>query len=148
MGPTSEDCLTLNVWSPPEAAGLPILFFLHGGAFNAGSGTLPAYADDAELARSAVAVTINYPLGPRQPGPPVVVRRERRRLRKLVLVRRAARAALGTRQRRCLRKVREWMSFAACAPSNATSSQPSSPSHESGAGTPLRCDRNGFGRHH
>jgi para-nitrobenzyl esterase len=28
----SEDCLTLNVWSPPNAKGLPVMVFLHGGA--------------------------------------------------------------------------------------------------------------------
>jgi para-nitrobenzyl esterase len=27
----SEDCLTVNVWSPPNAKGLPVMVFLHGG---------------------------------------------------------------------------------------------------------------------
>src|SRR5437867_1695763 len=26
-----EDCLTLNVWAPPNASGLAVMFFLHGG---------------------------------------------------------------------------------------------------------------------
>jgi para-nitrobenzyl esterase len=61
----SEDCLYLNVWTsnlhPPIAA--PVMVFIPGGAFVAGSGSQPAY-DGANLAiRGAVVVTINYRLG-------------------------------------------------------------------------------------
>jgi para-nitrobenzyl esterase len=61
----SEDCLTLNVWSPrPDAAArLPVMVWLHGGSFRVGAGSL-AYYDGAELAkRGAVVVTVNYRLG-------------------------------------------------------------------------------------
>jgi para-nitrobenzyl esterase len=62
----SEDCLFLNVWSPRRAesgAKLPVLFWIHGGAFIQGSGAQPRY-DGAELARrGVVVVTINYRLG-------------------------------------------------------------------------------------
>lgn len=62
--PMSEDCLTLNVWSPSDRAGpLPVMVWIHGGGFNNGSGTAALY-DGANLARrGVVVVTINYRLG-------------------------------------------------------------------------------------
>jgi para-nitrobenzyl esterase len=63
----SEDCLTLNIWTPPDASAdstLPVLFWIHGGAFIQGSGAQPRY-DGTELAkRGVVVITINYRLGP------------------------------------------------------------------------------------
>lgn len=64
-GAVSEDCLTLNVWTPKTdtKAGLPVLVYIHGGAFTEGSGSIPLYAG-TELARQGiVVVTINYRLG-------------------------------------------------------------------------------------
>jgi para-nitrobenzyl esterase len=61
----SEDCLTLNVWTPePSGPPRPVLVFLHGGGFLTGSGGLDWY-DGAELARRGglVVVTANYRLG-------------------------------------------------------------------------------------
>lgn len=62
----SEDCLFLNVWTPIQAgpeAKLPVLFWIHGGAFIQGSGAQPRY-DGTELAqRGIVVVSINYRLG-------------------------------------------------------------------------------------
>lgn len=62
--PASEDCLTLNVWSPSERSGpLPVMVWIHGGGYNNGSGTAALY-DGANLARRGVVmVTINYRLG-------------------------------------------------------------------------------------
>jgi para-nitrobenzyl esterase len=62
---TSEDCLNLNVWVPDGATGaLPVLVWIHGGAFYLGSGGDVLY-DGARLARRAhaIVVTINYRLG-------------------------------------------------------------------------------------
>jgi len=59
----NEDCLTLNVWSPAAAKGLPVMVWLHGGAYRIGSGSYPIY-DGSMLARQGVVlVTINYRLG-------------------------------------------------------------------------------------
>ena len=64
--PVSEDCLFLNIWTPKTnpAAKLPVLVYIHGGAFTSGSGDVPVY-DGESLARTGmVIVTINYRLGP------------------------------------------------------------------------------------
>jgi para-nitrobenzyl esterase len=60
----SEDCLYLNVWTPAEpAADLPVLVWLHLGAFQYGSASLPLY-DGALLARQGlVVVTVGHRLG-------------------------------------------------------------------------------------
>ncbi|WMH62849.1 carboxylesterase family protein [Mucilaginibacter gossypii] len=60
----SEDCLSLNVYTPTTArdARLPVLVWVHGGSLTGGSGmgmNGHAFADDD----SVVTVTINYRLG-------------------------------------------------------------------------------------
>lgn len=72
-GETNEDCLYLNVWalengtSAPlngTSGSLPVMVWIHGGAFSAGSGSFSQY-DGKELASlGVVVVTINYRLGP------------------------------------------------------------------------------------
>jgi para-nitrobenzyl esterase len=60
-----EDCLVLNVWTPgPDDAVRPVLVWLHGGGFEAGTGSMMLY-DGANLARrgDVVVVTINHRLG-------------------------------------------------------------------------------------
>jgi para-nitrobenzyl esterase len=66
---SSEDCLTLNVYTPPTAAGrsraasLPVMVFIHGGAFTSGAGS--QYDGSVLAAKGDVdVVTINYRLGP------------------------------------------------------------------------------------
>jgi len=64
----NEDCLSLNVYAPPFGQERrPVLVFIHGGSFNAGSGGTaangPDYRGNDIAARSgAVVVTINYRL--------------------------------------------------------------------------------------
>jgi para-nitrobenzyl esterase len=57
----SEDCLTLNIWTPDiGAAGLPVAVWIHGGAFNSGSGRIPWYHAHNFARDGVVCVTINY----------------------------------------------------------------------------------------
>lgn len=59
-----HNCLTLNVWAPADAHGLPVLVWFHGGSFVIGSSAQPVY-DGARLAgeQQCVVVTANYRLG-------------------------------------------------------------------------------------
>ncbi len=61
----NEDCLFLNVWTPGLGDGKkrPVMVWLHGGGFMAGSGAWPVY-DGTNLARKgdAVVVTVNHRL--------------------------------------------------------------------------------------
>ncbi len=58
-----DDHLNLNVWTPATAGRLPVMVFIHGGAFTSGSGSIPGY-DGTRFARDGVVlVTINYRLG-------------------------------------------------------------------------------------
>jgi para-nitrobenzyl esterase len=60
-----EDCLCLNVWTPSaDQSRRPVMVWLHGGGFEAGSGSSMLY-DGTNLARRGdiVAVSINHRLG-------------------------------------------------------------------------------------
>jgi para-nitrobenzyl esterase len=61
-GPDGEDCLNLNIWTPDRgSAGLPVMVWIPGGMFEAGSG---ATYDGSRFARDGVVcVTINYRVG-------------------------------------------------------------------------------------
>ncbi len=65
-GYTNEDCLRLNIWSPGINDGKkrPVMFWIHGGGFTAGSSQeLPSY-DGEQLAKKGdvVVVSINHRL--------------------------------------------------------------------------------------
>ncbi len=64
LGPTSEDCLTLNIYAPTvKARNLPVMVWIHGGGYTGGSGSWPTF-DGTKLAQDGVVVvTINYRLG-------------------------------------------------------------------------------------
>ena len=58
-----EECMNLNVWTPaPDATGLPVLVWIHGGSFMNGSGSVGAYNGAAFARDGVVCVTINYRL--------------------------------------------------------------------------------------
>jgi para-nitrobenzyl esterase len=59
----SEDCLSLNIWAPEDAANAPVFVWIHGGALTSGSGGDPLYDGSALAARGIVVVSINYRLG-------------------------------------------------------------------------------------
>ncbi|RCN36931.1 Carboxylesterase [Ancylostoma caninum] len=65
---TSEDCLTLNIIRPKKEApqtGFPILFWVHGGGYEAGSAPFYGYQGFADIytAQDVIVVTIQYRLG-------------------------------------------------------------------------------------
>jgi para-nitrobenzyl esterase len=64
-GPVSEDCLTLNIWTP--AAGRhekhPVLVFLHGGSNTTCSGSIDVLNGEGMARKGLVMVTFNYRLG-------------------------------------------------------------------------------------
>lgn len=64
-GPLSEDCLYLNLWTPKADASvrLPVMVWIHGGAYIFGSGSLDIYNGAPLASKGAVVVTINYRLG-------------------------------------------------------------------------------------
>jgi para-nitrobenzyl esterase len=62
--PLGEDCLRLNVWTPGcDAARRPVMVWLHGGGFEAGTGSALLY-DGTNVARrgDVVVVTVNHRL--------------------------------------------------------------------------------------
>jgi para-nitrobenzyl esterase len=63
ISPTSEDCLTLNVWAPEGAKKSAVFVWIHGGALVTGASKEAVY-DGAQLAaQGVVVVSINYRLG-------------------------------------------------------------------------------------
>jgi para-nitrobenzyl esterase len=63
---SSEDCLFVNVWRPAGAAPgakLPVMVWIHGGAFVFGSGSQPDFSGAPFARQGVVLVTFNYRLG-------------------------------------------------------------------------------------
>jgi para-nitrobenzyl esterase len=67
LSPTSsEDCLFINVWRPASAAPnvkLPVMVWIHGGAFVFGSGSQPDFSGVPFARQGVELVTFNYRLG-------------------------------------------------------------------------------------
>jgi para-nitrobenzyl esterase len=63
---SSEDCLFVNVWRPAGAtpdAKLPVMVWIHGGAFVMGSGSSPGTSGVRFARQGVMLVTFNYRLG-------------------------------------------------------------------------------------
>ncbi len=63
--PMDEDCLNLNVWTPaPDGQKRPVLVWLHGGGYEAGSSIEQVAYDGANMARlgDVVVVSVNHRL--------------------------------------------------------------------------------------
>jgi len=60
-----EDCLALNVWTGARDGSerLPVLVYIHGGAYTGGSGDVLVYDGERLALRGVIVVTINYRLG-------------------------------------------------------------------------------------
>uniref|UniRef100_A0ABM0MJH9 Carboxylic ester hydrolase n=1 Tax=Saccoglossus kowalevskii TaxID=10224 RepID=A0ABM0MJH9_SACKO len=60
-----EDCLHINVYVPqPRKANTPVMFWIHGGGFNVGSGTRMYDSTILSSLNDVIVVTINYRVGP------------------------------------------------------------------------------------
>lgn len=59
----SEDCLSLNVWTPEGAANAPVFVWIHGGSLTGGAGSEDMYDGARMAAEGVVVVTISYRLG-------------------------------------------------------------------------------------
>lgn len=60
----SEDSLYLNIYSPKtDKKLLPVVLFIHGGAFFVGNSNAGLYRPDYFIDKDVVLVTINYRLG-------------------------------------------------------------------------------------
>lgn len=63
---SSEDCLFLNIWAPASAtkkSKLPVMVWIHGGAFVFGSGAQGDYSGAPFTKQGVILVSINYRLG-------------------------------------------------------------------------------------
>jgi para-nitrobenzyl esterase len=63
---SSEDCLFLNIWRPAGAAQgakLPVMMWIHGGAFVGGSGSQPDFSGAQFAKQGVILITFNYRLG-------------------------------------------------------------------------------------
>lgn len=64
---TSEDCLYLTVTAPEspsaDAAGYPVMFWIHGGAYEQGLGNSPLYNGTTFAEKNVITVVINYRIG-------------------------------------------------------------------------------------
>jgi para-nitrobenzyl esterase len=63
---SSEDCLFVNVWRPAavaQRARLPVMVWIHGGAFVFGSGSFPGSAGGPFARQGVILVSLNYRLG-------------------------------------------------------------------------------------
>ncbi len=58
-----DDYLNLSVWAPAEGANLPVMVWIHGGAFVRGAHSIPTYDGSAFARDGVVLVGINYRLG-------------------------------------------------------------------------------------
>jgi para-nitrobenzyl esterase len=61
--PMSEDCLTLNIWTPIHANDAPVFFWIYGGALVGGASREETYDGARIAARGVIVVSINYRLG-------------------------------------------------------------------------------------
>ncbi len=61
----SEDCLTLNVWTPvaKSAGPLPVMVWIHGGGFVTGGSSEPRQDGEHLARKGVVVVSMNYRLG-------------------------------------------------------------------------------------
>ena len=63
LPPMSEDCLSLNIWRPQNAAKVPVFVWIHGGSLLTGASRFSMYDGRRLAERGMMVVSINYRLG-------------------------------------------------------------------------------------
>lgn len=58
-----DDYLSVSVWAPAEGGNLPVMVWIHGGAFTRGASSIPTYDGSAFARDGVVLIGINYRLG-------------------------------------------------------------------------------------
>ncbi|GAA4010775.1 carboxylesterase/lipase family protein [Sphingomonas humi] len=61
--PMSEDCLSLNIWTPAKARKAPVMVWIHGGSLLTGSSREALYDGQRLAERGIIVVSINYRVG-------------------------------------------------------------------------------------
>jgi para-nitrobenzyl esterase len=61
--PMSEDCLTLNIWTPRDGRNAPVFFWIYGGALVGGASREPVYDGTRLAEQGIIVVSFNYRLG-------------------------------------------------------------------------------------
>lgn len=59
----SEDCFFLNIWKPIECKNAPVIFYIHGGAFQGGCGNEKHFDGKKYAEKGIIFITCNYRLG-------------------------------------------------------------------------------------
>jgi para-nitrobenzyl esterase len=62
-GPTSEDCLSLNLWAPKGAKKAPVMVWIYGGGNAFGASSVGGYDGSAFARDGIILVSFNYRLG-------------------------------------------------------------------------------------
>lgn len=63
LPPMSEDCLSLNIWTPKDAENAPVFVWIHGGSLLTGASRFSMYDGRRLAERGVMVVSINYRLG-------------------------------------------------------------------------------------
>jgi para-nitrobenzyl esterase len=63
VGPTSEDCLNLNITAPAGAHRAPVMVWIYGGANIFGANAVPSYNGSSFAHDGVIVVALNYRLG-------------------------------------------------------------------------------------
>ena len=58
-----EDCLNLNIYTPKDASGCPVILYFHGGGFNSGSNNEEPFRGYELAERGIITVFANYRVG-------------------------------------------------------------------------------------
>ena len=106
--PSSEDCLTLNVWTPAKSSGerLPVMVWIHGGGFTAGRVSVAPHRWDEPGSSWRRRGELRVPIGSAgvSGAPSALARIGTSSLRQLRTARSDRRAPLGSREHRGVRR--------------------------------------------